>query len=1272
MSPELVQEQPYDHRADLWSLGIILFELFVGQPPFYTNNIYTLISLIVKQDVQYPPHMSNSFRSFLSGLLNKHPGDRLCWPHVLHHPFIAGATSPTRSLRTPYHALRLREENPHLFLSVLPRFDVSADSEVLGAAMLPRSHRRCVVHDNVSAQMKSAERNKPERSQSADAGCHRMQVSAQRLDYNQDAPLGQSVHQQCASQADTSAQFNGESNSHPGYALQLEPAQGSLSCVAYSNDAIQAHSLPHDGIPSADSHNATHVVAQLVASRDNRMMEGMQQPDTPWQHPQDPLSPEAHAQCGGRQICDLVPEGCSVEVAASSHCMQAAVSIHSPGTPSNDSYDIRQPSSSAMQTDSRPGLTADGVHRSPASSSGNLHSCLQQIVKGSGTRNAVGNPELAHDTPIGSVPVLGRNATASVLLVGTNTPSMSVTPSLPPHNMACGQTILMQSSGTPSPTRRVAPAQLSTKSSGEQSAAPHSACCLVSPSPCAETPAVADNNGKLPDDVGAICTLTPCCANQARSHFLSPDQTASWQRSPSPKSNEPSKVPTLGSRGSMRTNDNNRRPAVSRVLDATPVDRMILPDVTTPLSTKAYTSADAPESDAPMPTTGSLASLGSDNNHGGMVTQTDGTTAVQIGALARVVPGSTVSTPDQTQPARSGHGLPDAREVARGIEPVLHARVVAAMREITFDIVSGLQHLEQLAREPAALALLRTDLAHSPSVLLFICDGLVEHPQQALAILAAMVHTDGDHLSQISPTGTLTPDAPELQIQVPHPASSDCSSHEAAGMDHIQTAHLLCCGVGQQLLAHRAHLVSLLVTEPAQTLRLLLPACRAQPALGAALATDERAQALLWEFAGYTRSQHTFCEHDCLCDSRGASANHQGSSKATLQPAFAAEATTAASVQLRSLLLLSLLLSHGSRQTRSVAVACALPHSSELARRFYTYSGLDEKTKLASEAQPSSTARCTSEEIVADLGRVSHPNLSCGAAAASASVAASCIAELLRADASSDYMRNALHTVGGQGVVQQAAACMEVLLVPAVAREADQALRLAEGTCFGSPHTRAADGIASLLHRLSTRLPRKHSHFTPLGKLGIWHAISGMLNSVAHAPLSGTGSHLNEKSPHGCGSGTAPSPPLVPWLPTLSLSGVLTLVHATHELLSKHGDSSARKLHSSGLLTSFLAILETVGCRCASSDVNQYQAVLHLVRHRSASRDGGAGAAAALLNAVSLTLYVPFGPRGERSAQALVELQQAMYRGKLLGALLRALPLAAPHEPEVQSRSPHC
>ncbi len=44
---------------------MILYELFVGQPPFYTTSIYSLIHQIVQDSVKYPPEMSREFRSFL-------------------------------------------------------------------------------------------------------------------------------------------------------------------------------------------------------------------------------------------------------------------------------------------------------------------------------------------------------------------------------------------------------------------------------------------------------------------------------------------------------------------------------------------------------------------------------------------------------------------------------------------------------------------------------------------------------------------------------------------------------------------------------------------------------------------------------------------------------------------------------------------------------------------------------------------------------------------------------------------------------------------------------------------------------------------------------------------------------------------------------------------------------------------------------------------------------------------------------------------------------
>lgn len=93
MAPELVQEQPYNHSVDIWSYGIILYELFAGQPPFYTNNLYSLIKMIVRNPVKYPNNMSSEFKSFLKGLLIKEPNKRLSWPEILEHPFLRASSS---------------------------------------------------------------------------------------------------------------------------------------------------------------------------------------------------------------------------------------------------------------------------------------------------------------------------------------------------------------------------------------------------------------------------------------------------------------------------------------------------------------------------------------------------------------------------------------------------------------------------------------------------------------------------------------------------------------------------------------------------------------------------------------------------------------------------------------------------------------------------------------------------------------------------------------------------------------------------------------------------------------------------------------------------------------------------------------------------------------------------------------------------------------------------------------------------------------------------
>ncbi|XP_069684130.1 serine/threonine-protein kinase fused isoform X2 [Periplaneta americana] len=88
MAPELIEEKPYDHNADLWSLGCIVYELLVGTPPFCTTSILHLVRLIRHEAVKWPDFISSTCQSFIQGLLQKDPNLRLTWPQLLEHPFV--------------------------------------------------------------------------------------------------------------------------------------------------------------------------------------------------------------------------------------------------------------------------------------------------------------------------------------------------------------------------------------------------------------------------------------------------------------------------------------------------------------------------------------------------------------------------------------------------------------------------------------------------------------------------------------------------------------------------------------------------------------------------------------------------------------------------------------------------------------------------------------------------------------------------------------------------------------------------------------------------------------------------------------------------------------------------------------------------------------------------------------------------------------------------------------------------------------------------------
>ena len=80
ISPEQLRGQPTDRRADLFSLGVVMYELLLGKRPFKGENITSLIYAILNHEPQKPsnvnPQIPLLFDHIITKALKKNPKER--------------------------------------------------------------------------------------------------------------------------------------------------------------------------------------------------------------------------------------------------------------------------------------------------------------------------------------------------------------------------------------------------------------------------------------------------------------------------------------------------------------------------------------------------------------------------------------------------------------------------------------------------------------------------------------------------------------------------------------------------------------------------------------------------------------------------------------------------------------------------------------------------------------------------------------------------------------------------------------------------------------------------------------------------------------------------------------------------------------------------------------------------------------------------------------------------------------------------------------------
>ncbi|GAB2289562.1 hypothetical protein Dimus_023872 [Dionaea muscipula] len=77
MAPEIIQSKGHNKDADWWSVGILLYEMLSGQPPFTHANRQKLQQRIINEKVKLPSFLTKEAHSLLKGLLRKDPSKRL-------------------------------------------------------------------------------------------------------------------------------------------------------------------------------------------------------------------------------------------------------------------------------------------------------------------------------------------------------------------------------------------------------------------------------------------------------------------------------------------------------------------------------------------------------------------------------------------------------------------------------------------------------------------------------------------------------------------------------------------------------------------------------------------------------------------------------------------------------------------------------------------------------------------------------------------------------------------------------------------------------------------------------------------------------------------------------------------------------------------------------------------------------------------------------------------------------------------------------------------
>ncbi|KAG7278027.1 hypothetical protein CRUP_006192 [Coryphaenoides rupestris] len=103
---EVIMSQNYDAKADLWSIGTVVYQCLTGKAPFYASTPQELRLFYESNGnllPSIPRETSGHLRHLLLGLLQRNHKDRMSFEEFFNHPFLESSPSPKKCVFSSSH-----------------------------------------------------------------------------------------------------------------------------------------------------------------------------------------------------------------------------------------------------------------------------------------------------------------------------------------------------------------------------------------------------------------------------------------------------------------------------------------------------------------------------------------------------------------------------------------------------------------------------------------------------------------------------------------------------------------------------------------------------------------------------------------------------------------------------------------------------------------------------------------------------------------------------------------------------------------------------------------------------------------------------------------------------------------------------------------------------------------------------------------------------------------------------------------------------------------